>query len=80
MPIRALTVRVISLSPNNHPYQTTLFSDNEKYEKNETIENTIEEIRGRYGKASVTFGSLLNNLKLPKHYNREVIMPSAINI
>lgn len=80
MPIRALTVRVISLSPNNHPYQTTLFSDNEKYEKNETIENTIEEIRGRYGKASVTFASLLNNLKLPKNYNREIIMPSAINI
>lgn len=78
IPVRALTVRAINLSAASLPCQTTLFTDITKHEKNEKIECAIDKIRNRYGKTSITFASLIGDLKMPETRNSEIIMPSPM--
>ncbi|HHX77053.1 MAG TPA: DNA polymerase IV, partial [Firmicutes bacterium] len=66
-PIRMLNITGLNLVAESQPEQASLFfeEDEEKREKIEKIETTLDYIRERYGKKSISFGSnLFNDLGL----------------
>lgn len=76
--VRAVTVRAIDLVPQNTPCQTSLFVDSEKLDRRERLEDAVEELRGRYGKHAITYGSLLGDLKMPDDGRHQVKMPTMM--
>ena len=78
VPVRAVTVRAINLKDKNTAIQLDLFTDHEKRMRRETIDNTIEEIRRRFGKHSVFSASLMGDLKMPNHSAHEITMPGMM--
>ena len=78
VPVRAVTVRAINLKPKETAIQLDLFTDHEKRIKRETIDNTIEEIRRRFGKDAVFSASLMGDLKMPNHSSHEITMPGMM--
>ncbi len=77
-PVRAVTVRTINLIPVTTPQQVSLFDDIERRRKRELLEDTVEDIRRRYGKRAVHAASLMGDLKMPGHGIHEVIMPGVM--
>ncbi len=64
--VRALTVRAVKLSGEDEDKQLSFFENEEtKDTKREIAEKTAFEIENRFGTGAVTFGSLMNNEKLP---------------
>ncbi len=60
--IRLLTVTGINLKDENENQQISLFQTaNEKRDKLEKLERTIDEIRLKYGRGAVNFGQILQN-------------------
>lgn len=77
-PVRALTVRAIDLIPVGQPEQISLFWDQDKRQKNETIEKTIEAIKGRFGKNAVVPAVVMDS-KVPVNSPGELMqMPNVI--
>ena len=66
IPIRSVSVRALYLSSSLIPVQTTLFSNTDKDIKQDKIETAVDRLRERFGKESITYASLMGNLKLPK--------------
>lgn len=66
IPVRAVSVRALYLSSSHIPIQTTLFSDTNKDIKQDKIETVVDSLRQRFGKHSITYASLMGNLKLPE--------------
>lgn len=64
-PIRMITITGSNLIPDDGTFseQLSLFEDssNEKRDKQEQLEATLDKIRGKFGRSSVSFGSLLHN-------------------
>ncbi len=59
-PVRALTVRAFHLIDENTPEQIFWDSDIERREKTEKIENTVFQLRNRFGKDCVTAATLIH--------------------
>ena len=78
VPVSAVTVRAINLKDKNTAVQLDFFTDHEKRQRRETIDNTIEEIRRRFGKNSVFSASLMGDLKIPNHSSHEITMPGMM--
>ena len=76
--VRAVCIRATDLIPKSEAEQMSLFIDNEKRERRERLENTIEELRGRFGKRSVTYAALLGDLKMPGDGREKVRMPGLM--
>lgn len=76
--VRAVTVRAIELVSNELPEQMNLFTNNENRVRREKLEDTIEELRGRFGKEAITYASLLGDLKIPTDGREKVKMPGAM--
>ena len=76
--VRAVTVRAIDLVPVNATEQLSLFNDNERRERRERLEDCVEEIRGRFGKDSLTYCALLGDLKIPGDGREKVKMPGMM--
>ena len=76
--VRAVCIRATDLIPKSEAEQMSLFIDNEKRERRERLENTIEELRGRFGKRSVTYAALLGELKMPGDGREKVRMPGLM--
>ena len=76
--VRAVTVRAIDLVSQNTPSQLSLFVDAQKLAKRERLQDTVEELRGRFGKHSLTYGSLLGDLKMPDDGRHQVRMPGLM--
>lgn len=76
--VRAVTVRAIDLIPKNVCEQLTLEINPEKRITRERLEDTIEALRGRFGKRSITYGSLLGDLKMPGDGRHLVKMPGLM--
>ena len=56
-PIRMMTVTGINLVSSNETTQLSMFDiDSNKGAKRERIEQTIDQIRGRYGKNAISLG------------------------
>ena len=64
-PIRMLTITGMRLvAGDNAAEQLSLFQDttnSQKYEKQENLETTIDHIRGKFGKSSISFAAVLHN-------------------
>ncbi|MGB5823216.1 MAG: DNA polymerase IV [Proteocatella sp.] len=62
--IRALTICALNLVHEKSPYQYDMFNNHERHEKMERAEKTIYDLRKKYGKKSVTFASLIGDMKI----------------
>lgn len=76
--VRAVTVRAIELIPKSQPEQLTIFCDHQRHSTRESLEDAIEEIRGRFGKQAITYGILLGDLKMPDDGRDKVKMPGIM--
>ena len=76
--VRAVTVRAIDLVPKNLPSQYSLFVDSHRLDRRERLEDSIEGLRQRFGKHSVTYATLLGDLKMPDDGRHKVKMPGMM--
>jgi len=76
--VRALCIRAINLVPANEADQLTVFTDIDSLIKNERLQDTVEEIRRRFGKAAVNYAALIGDLKMPFDNRHLVRMPKPI--
>lgn len=76
--VRAVTVRVMELVPQNSAEQISLFMDIRRQEKKEKLQDAIEDIRSRFGKRAVTYALLLGDLKMPGDGREKVKMPGMM--
>lgn len=76
--VRAVCVRAIDLVPKTDPEQLSMFVDHAKLDRREQLEDTIEELRGRFGKRAVTYACLMGNLKMPGDGRDKVRMPGLM--
>ena len=60
-PIRMITVTATNLVPSDEPEQSSLFESEEEpaEKKKRRIARTMDELRNRYGKGSISFGRTL---------------------
>jgi len=76
--VRSVTVRAINLIPHGLPQQLNLYIDQQKRERKIVIEDTVEDIRRRFGKRAIYPATLLGNLKLPGTLSNEITMPGMM--
>lgn len=76
--IRALTICAINLVGEKSPYQYDMFNNHARHEKMERAEKAIYDLRKKYGKKSVTFASLMGELKISKNRTEIVVLPSSM--
>lgn len=74
--VRSVTVRAINLIPAEMPTQMSFFDDVEKRERALRLENTIDEIRRRFGYKAVTYATLMGDLKMPDYSDYRPKMPA----
>lgn len=77
--VRAVTVRAIYLAPWEEPRQIHLLDDMEKRRKQERLEETVEDIRRRYGKQSVRSALLMGDIKIPDSKIHQVVLPGMMH-
>ncbi len=76
--VRAVCVRAIDLVPKSDPEQLSLFDDCSRRDKLERVEDAVESVRHRFGKTSLTYASLLGDLKMPGDGRDKVRMPGLM--
>ena len=76
--VRAVCIRATDLVPKSEEEQLSIFIDNEKRDRRERLEDTIEEVRGRFGKGALTYAVLIGNLKMPGDGRDKVKMPGLM--
>ena len=77
-PIRSVTVRAINLSSTMVARQLDMFSDYSAIERKERLEDTVENIRERFGKKSVLPATLCRDIKLPEDTKSHLVMPKGL--
>ena len=73
--IRQLTVSAINLECTDVPTQTSMFYDYEGHERKSRLNHTIDEIRNKFGKSSIFPALILDESRMPRHADRDIIMP-----
>lgn len=76
--IRSLTISAIDLVPSDTPVQLDLWSDYSKHKRRVTLEQTVDDIRRRFGLNAINFAALTTGLKIPAHREIEYKMPSVM--
>lgn len=76
--VRAVCIRAINLCSKYDPDQLNCFIDTARRDKRIQLEDTIEELRSRFGKQSITYATLLHNLKMPDDGRDAVKMPGIM--
>lgn len=76
--IRSLTISAIDLVPADTPIQLDLWTDFTKHNRHIRLEETVEDIRRRFGLQAITFAGLSAGLKVPTHREVEYKMPSVM--
>ena len=76
--IRSLTISAIDLVPADTPVQLDLWSDYSKHKRRVTLEQTVDDIRRRFGLNAINFAALTSGLKVPAHREIEYKMPSVM--
>lgn len=77
-PVRALTVRAINLVPRDQPMQLDMFDDAAKRLRREKLDDTIDEIRRRFGPRSVFSACLMGDLKMGGLQTHETTLPNTM--
>lgn len=75
--VRSITVQAINLIPQDTPRQIDLFCNFEQMERQEKLDDCIEEIRRRFGKNSIKQGILFQKFKMPSE-KAEITMPTGM--
>lgn len=73
--VRAVTVRAIDLIDADTPAQLDFFSDMKKHEKMQKIDDTVLELRRRFGKNAIFNACLMQEEKMPHGNPEESVMP-----
>ena len=76
--VRAVCIRAIELTPKSDAEQLNIFVDTAKRDRRICLEDTIEDLRSRYGKRSITYATLLHDLKMPDDGRDIVKMPGLM--
>lgn len=76
--VRAVCIRAIDLAPKAETEQLSIFADTAKRDRRISLEDTVEELRHRFGKRSITYGTLLHDLKMPDDGRDIVRMPGLM--
>ena len=76
--VRAVCIRAIDLTPKSDTEQLSLFIDHEKRSRREKLEDTIETLRSRFGKQTITYAILMGDLKMPGDGRDKVKMPGLM--
>jgi len=76
--VRAVCIRAINLCSKYDPDQLNCYIDTARRDKRIQLEDTIEELRSRFGKQSITYATLLHNLKIPDDGRDAVKMPGIM--
>lgn len=79
LPVRAVTVRAISLTDDAAPIQTDLFSDFARHTQQEKIDAAVRNIRARYGKGSIFNACLLCETAIPHGAPEHAVLPRSAN-
>ena len=74
----AVCIRAIDLVPQSEVEQLDLFIDTAKRDKRVRLEDTVEDIRRRFGKKALTYAVLMGDLKMPDDGRDIVLMPSPM--
>ena len=77
-PIRSLTVSAIQLENVDTPTQLGIFYNNIAHEKREHINHTIDIIRNNYGKRAIIPAIILDEAKMPRGKDCDIIMPGLM--
>ena len=78
--VRAVCIRAIDLVPKDEVTQLNLFVDAERLARKERLQDAIEDCRRRFGKRSITYATLLGNLKMADDGRDKVRMPGAMYV
>ena len=62
LPVRALTIRGIRLIPAGGPEQTDLWGGEARCARQRSLDDAVDDLRGRYGAGAVRAASLMNEL------------------
>ncbi len=73
--VRALTIRAINLVPDNVAIQTSMFCDTQRLEKEQKAEDVMENINNKFGESTLTYASILGDIKIPHKEKKEIILP-----
>lgn len=76
--VRSLTISAIDLLPGDSPIQLDLWTDFSRHTRRIRLEETVEDIRRRFGVQSINFAGLTTGLKMPAHREVEYKMPSIM--
>ena len=76
--VRAITIRAIRLAPKTDPQQLQLFDNAWQRNKRDRLEDTVDQIRGRFGTNAIYPAALMGDLKLPGTDLHEVVMPGIM--
>lgn len=76
--IRSLTIRAIDLVGDKVGVQKDMFGNYEDFSKREKVDDAIYSIRKRFGKDSVTFASLIGDIKMPTDRTDIVTLPGGV--
>lgn len=77
-PVRALTIRGINLIPANQPVQLDMFCNYRVRERRKSLDDTIDDIRRRFGYHSICAASLMGNLHMAQDKCETVTMPGLM--
>ena len=78
LPVRALTIRAISLIRDDTPLQTDLFNDFSRRERQQNLDDAVDGLRKRFGMGIVRAASLLGNLAMANDKCETVPLPSPM--
>ena len=76
--VRAVTVRAIELQSEDSPDQLDLFGNCETHDKQEKIDNTVMDIRRRFGDKAIFNCCLMTEEKIPHGKNEVAVLPSPM--
>ena len=78
--VRSITVSANKLTNGIAPTQLDIFNNYEKIDRRTRVNNSIDTIREKFGKGTVIPAIILNEKKMPKNKDREIIMPGYMYI
>lgn len=55
-----------------------IYVDTNRLERRERLQDTVENLRDRFGKKSITYAALLGDLKMPDDGRHQVKMPGMM--
>ncbi len=75
--VRAVTVALTPLCPEDQPFQPDLFRDEAAIAKRDKMDGTVDVIRRKFGSRSILPAELLRPSPVPEDSDRETVLPGG---